>query len=190
MYETLRHDLRRMYEETSGRRWRRVIEIIRSPSVHGVVVFRFRTWLRARPIPLRLLLAPLSVYLDYRMRSAWGIEIHTGAQIGKGFSIVHNGGIFISSQSVIGENFTIAHDVTIGTGGAGPRSGAPIIGNNVTVNAGAKVYGKIRVGNNVRIGPNTIVNKDVPDDSLVHLPAMQIVSFGRFYRNTQTQAGT
>ncbi len=181
MYETLRQDLQRMYEGTSGPRWRRVTEIIRSPSVHGVVVFRFRTWLRARPFPLRLLLAPLSVYLDYRMRSAWGIEIHRGAQIGKGFAIVHIGGIFISSQSVIGENFTIAHDVTIGTGGQGPRSGAPIIGDNVTVNAGAKVYGRIRVGNDVRIGPNAIVNKDIPDGSLVRLPAMQVVRFGRFY---------
>ncbi len=185
MYEILRHDLQRMYEGTSGRRWMRIVEMIRSASVHGVVVFRFRKWLRARPFPLRVLLAPLSIYLDYRMRSAWGIEIHTGAQIGKGFSIVHNGGIFISSQSVIGENFTIAHDVTIGTGGQGARSGAPNIGNGVTVNAGAKVYGKIRVGNNVRIGPNTIVNKDVPDDSLVHLPAMQVVSFGRFYSNRE-----
>jgi serine O-acetyltransferase len=182
MYEAFRHDVRRMYETTSGPRWRRITEVARSASMHGVAVFRFRTWLRQQPFPVKLLLAPLSMFLDYRMRMAWGIEIHRGARIGKGLLIVHNGGIFVSSQSVIGENFTMAHDVTIGTGGGqGPRSGAPMIGDNVTVNAGAKVYGKIRVGNNVRIGPNTIVNKDIPDNALVHLPPMQVVTFGRFY---------
>ena len=185
MYELFRHDVHRMYETTSGPHWRRITEVIRAPSLHGVAVFRFRTWLRTKHVALKLLLTPLAMFLDYRMRSAWGIEIHTGARIGKGFLIVHNGGIFISSQSVIGENFTLAHDVTIGTGGQGPRSGAPIIGDYVMINAGAKVYGKVRVGNNARIGPNAIVNRDVPANALVHLPPMQVVTFGGFYNAGQ-----
>ncbi len=187
MSSLLTYDIHRMYETTSGSRLSRIIQLARSCSLHGVIVYRFRHWLRTQPMIVRILLAPFSVYLDYRMRMAWGIEIHSGAVIGKGFLIVHNGGIFVSSRAVIGENFTLAHDVTIGTGGQGPREGAPVIGDNVTINAGAKVYGKIRVGHNARIGPNTIVNRDVPDNGLVHLPPMQVVSFGGFYGAAQKE---
>jgi serine O-acetyltransferase len=181
MPSSTRNDLQRAYDMTSGQKLRRIVECIRSASIHAVIVFRFRHWLRTQSILVRILCSPFSLYLDYRMRSAWGIEIHSGAAIGGGLVIVHHGGIFISSRSIIGENFTIAHDVTIGTGGQGPRDGAPVIGNNVTINAGAKVYGKIQVGDNARIGPNCVVNKSVPANALVHTPSMHVVSFGSFY---------
>jgi serine O-acetyltransferase len=123
------------------------------------------------------------------MRSKWGIEIHGGAKIGGGFVIVHHGGIFISSRSVIGEDFKIAHDVTIGTDGTGENYGAPTIGDNVGVNAGAKVNGKINIGHNVRIGPNAVVNRSVPDNALVHTRSMQIVVFPNLYgKRSQNQS--
>ncbi len=182
MFPALTADLLRAYETTTGSRLRRNIEMLRSPMVHAVLVFRLRDWLRHQTVLFRIALAPVAIFLDYRMRSTWGIEIHRGARIGKGLLIVHQGGIFISSQSVIGENFTVAHDVTIGTGGKGPRDGAPIIGDNVTINAGAKVYGKIRIGNNARIGPNAVVNRNVPDNALAHTPPTTIIRFGSFYK--------
>lgn len=72
-------------------------------------------------------------------------------------------GIIVSHNAVIGENCTIFHQVTIGEG----RGGAPVIGNNVLIGAGAKVIGGICIGNNVKIGAGCVVTKDVPDDATV-----------------------
>ena len=111
------------------------------------------------------------------MKVKWGIEIQTGAKIGGGFLIFHYGGIFIGSGVVIGENCQLSHNVTIGIGSPGTRHGFPTIGNNVAINAGAQIYGKIRIGNNVRIGPNTVVNTDIPDNAIVHHLPMRVVIF-------------
>lgn len=103
------------------------------------------------------------------MRSKWGIEIPRAANIGYGLYIGHNGGIVISSQVIIGKNLNISQGVTIGISGKGERRGVPIIGDNVYITPGAKIFGKITIGNNVSIGANAVVNKDVPDNSIVVL---------------------
>lgn len=72
-------------------------------------------------------------------------------------------GIIVSHNAVIGENCTIFHQVTIGEG----RGGAPVIGNNVLIGAGAKVIGGIRIGDNVRIGAGCTVMQDVPNNTTV-----------------------
>lgn len=70
-------------------------------------------------------------------------------------------GIVINKDALIGENCTIFQQVTIGA--VQGKVGAPIIGDNVYIGAGAKILGNIKVGNNVKIGANTVVTKDVPD---------------------------
>lgn len=72
-------------------------------------------------------------------------------------------GIIVSHNAVIGKNCTIFHQVTIGEG----KGGAPLIGDNVLIGAGAKVVGGIRIGNNVKIGAGCVVAKDVPDGATV-----------------------
>ncbi len=67
---------------------------------------------------------------------------------------------------MIGKNCTIFHQVTIGEG----RGGAPVIGDNVLIGAGAKIIGGIRIGNNVKIGAGCVVMQDIPDHTTV-LPA-------------------
>ncbi len=111
----------------------------------------------------------------------WGIMIQPGAQIGGGLHIYHFGGIFIGEQVKIGENFSLSHDVTIGLAGEGPRRGAPVIGNNVYVASGAKIYGKITVGNNVRIGANAVVDRSIPENALVQVVKPQVVRFPTQY---------
>ncbi len=177
----LKTDLARMYETTTGSTLSRVIEMYRTPGVHAIIIYRVRRWLKGKNLILRVMLTPLFLYLEHRMRSKWGIEIHSGAQIAGGFIILHHGGIFISSRSTIGRDFSIAHDVTIGTDGRGSKLGAPTIGDNVAINPGAKVHGKIRIGNNVRIGPNAVVNRNVPDNALVHVRSMQVAIFPSLY---------
>ena len=66
--------------------------------------------------------------------------------------------------------------VTIGRSGHGENYGMPVIGDDVYIAPGAKLFGKIRVGDNVKIGANAVVHRDVPDNAVVASPGFQIVS--------------
>ena len=72
-------------------------------------------------------------------------------------------GIIVSHNAVIGANCTIFHQVTIGEG----KDGAPSIGDNCLIGAGAKLIGGIHIGNNVKIGAGCVVVDDVPDGATV-----------------------
>jgi serine O-acetyltransferase len=96
-----------------------------------------------------------------------GIEIHPGAQIGRGFFIDHGMGVVIGETAVIGDNVLLYQQVTLGGTGLEKGKRHPTIGNNVVIGAGAKVLGNITVGDNSYIGANAVVIKDVPPDSTV-----------------------
>jgi serine O-acetyltransferase len=180
----IKQDVLRTYVSEEGSPFKKIIECYRSPGVHAITVFRFGHWLLARPLPVKLLLTPLYLWLDHRMRAKWGIQIQRRARIGAGFYIGHYGGIFVSDRATIGENCNISQGVTVGVAGEGARRGAPQIGNNVYMGPGAKINGKIRIGNNVKIGPNAVVTHNIPDDALVHVRPMQVVVFpGRYARD-------
>lgn len=177
----LMQDLKRSYGLTPGRPIRRAFECYRSPGVQAVVAFRFSQWLRAQPFVVRFLLKPLSAFMNYRVRVQWGIVLAPEATIGPGLHIFHFGGIFVGEQVVIGDNCSLSHDVTIGLSGEGSRRGAPTIGNNVYIAPGANISGKIRVGDNAKIGANTVVARNVPDNALVQVAPMRIVTFPTHY---------
>lgn len=84
-------------------------------------------------------------------------------KIGPGFVMIHGFMTIINSEAIIGSNCTIMHNVTIGGG----NNGVPIIGDNVTIGAGAIIIGGIKIGNNVKIGAGAVVVDDVPDNSVV-----------------------
>lgn len=86
-------------------------------------------------------------------------------------------GIFISSDSSVGEGCTIFHQVTIGSNKVKDSKGygAPTIGNNVLIGAGAKIIGNVKIGNNVRIGANCCVTVDVPDNATVVMDKPRII---------------
>lgn len=96
-----------------------------------------------------------------------GIEIHPGAQIGKGLFIDHGMGVVIGETSIIGNNVTLFQGVTLG--GTGKETGKrhPTLGDNIVVGAGAKVLGNITIGSNSYIGANAVVLRDVPPNSTV-----------------------
>jgi serine O-acetyltransferase len=86
-------------------------------------------------------------------------------------------GIFISQRAVIGKNCVIFQQVTIGSNSLkdSQKIGAPVLGDNVYIGAGAKIIGKITIGSNVRIGANAIVVMDIPDNSTVVMNKPRII---------------
>jgi serine O-acetyltransferase len=99
----------------------------------------------------------------------YGLEINANTKIGNGFRLVHPYNITISPYAVIGRNVNIFKGATIGTSDTSweKRRGSPIIGDKVQIGINSTIIGKIRVGNNVVIAPNSFVNKDIPDNSIV-----------------------
>lgn len=105
--------------------------------------------------------------LYLHIRQHYGIDIPSTAHIGPGLYIGHAGGIILHSDAVLGANCAITHGVTIGVGGRGEGRGVPRIGDGVFISAGAKVYGRIEIGDYVMIRPNATVSRSVPALSAV-----------------------
>lgn len=93
---------------------------------------------------------------------------------GPGLCLVHYGTIVVSNLAKVGSNCRLHPSTSIGD-----YNGAPVIGDNVYIGPGAKIYGNIKVGNNVAIGANSVVNKDIPDDVIVGGIPARILSHAR-----------
>lgn len=98
-----------------------------------------------------------------------GIEIHPGAEIGRRFVIDHGAGVVIGETSVIGDDVTLYHDVTLG--GVAPcvdsesqvgQKRHPTIANGVIIGSGAQILGPITVGEHSRVGANAVVACNIP----------------------------
>ncbi|MFV0465710.1 MAG: serine O-acetyltransferase EpsC [Lachnospiraceae bacterium] len=105
--------------------------------------------------------------ISQRAARRTGIEIHPGAEIGKGFFIDHGAGVVIGETTIIGDNVTIYQGVTLG--GTGKESGKrhPTIKDNVMISAGARVIGSFTVGENSKIGAGSVVLEEVPPNCTV-----------------------
>ena len=118
----------------------------------------------------------LARYLCERAKRKTGIEIHPGATIGDDFFIDHGSGVVIGETTIIGNNVTIYHGVTLGGTGKDKGKRHPTVGNKVVIGAGAKVLGPINIGDNSKVGSNSVVLKDVPAGATaVGIPARNIV---------------
>lgn len=106
------------------------------------------------------------VRLEYLMnRSHISIPVQT--TIGPGFFIGHLGRVIINGNSIIGCNVNVSTGVTIGQINSGSKKGCPTIGNNVWIGSNAVIVGKIHIGDDVLIAPNSFVNFNVPSHSIV-----------------------
>jgi serine O-acetyltransferase len=104
------------------------------------------------------------------------IQIPYTAKIGEGFYIGHFGRVIINGDAIIGKNVNIATGVTIGQESRGKRQGVPTISDNVWIGTNAVIVGKITIGTDVLIAPNSFVNFDVPDHSIVVGNPARIIS--------------
>ena len=104
------------------------------------------------------------------------IKIPLGTKIGRGLFLPHFSGIVINGKSVIGKNCTIYQNITIGSK-KGENGDAPMIGDNVVIATGAIIIGKIKLGINVMIGANSVILKDVGDNSVVAGNTARVIIF-------------
>jgi serine O-acetyltransferase len=137
------------------------------PGVHALWAYRVahRMW---RTPSLRL---PARL-VSQLARAATGIEIHPGARLGQRLFIDHGMGVVIGETAVVGDDVMLYHGVTLGGRSLNRGKRHPTLGDRVTVGAGAKVLGPVWVGDDVQIGANAVVVKDVPAGAVaVGIPA-------------------
>ena len=160
MLESIRRDIRAARERDPAAPT--TLEVIFCyPGVHAVWGHRISHWLwhrRAR-VPARAF-AELTRILT-------GVDIHPGAILGDGLFIDHATGVVIGETAEVGDDVTMYHGVTLGGSGREHGKRHPTVGDRVTIGAGAKVLGAIKIGEDSRIGANAVVVKPVPPSSVV-----------------------
>ena len=106
-------------------------------------------------------------FLSEKAKRKTGIEIHPGATIGKRLFIDHGIGVVIGETAIIGDDVLIYHGVTLGGISNKKEKRHPTIGNRVVIGCGAKVLGNIIIGDDAKIGANSVVLKDVENNTTV-----------------------
>jgi len=125
----------------------------------------------------------LARFISHFGRWITGIEIHPGAHIGRRFFIDHGMGVVIGETSLIGDDCTLYHGVTLGGTSWAKGKRHPTLGNRVVVGAGAKILGPIEIGDGAKVGSNAVVVKPVPAGATaIGIPARIVESHenGRF----------
>ena len=173
MFESLKGDIRAVYDRDPA--VRSTLEIIFCyPGFHAMLFYRMSHALWQRKFYF------LGRFLSHIGRFLTGIEIHPGARIGRGFFIDHGMGVVIGETAEIGENCTLYHGVTLGGTSWAKEKRHPTLGNNVIIGSGAKVLGPFKVGDDSKIGSNSVVVKEVPDNStVVGVPGRVVMSAGK-----------
>jgi serine O-acetyltransferase len=176
MFETLRQDLCRWVVpgQVADEATLTPLTVLRlfwqHMPVRATALFRLACWFKHRRIPF------FPGFLQRLNYLLFGLEIPSGADIGGGLYIAHPIGTVIMPKR-IGRNCSIIASVTIGMRN---EWAFPEIGDNVTIGAGARVLGGIRVGNDVTIGANAVVIRDVPDGAtVVGVPGQVIKIYGQ-----------
>jgi serine O-acetyltransferase len=147
------------------------------PGFHALVIHRLSHWLWKKGIYLP------ARFISYMGRIVTAIEIHPGAEIGRRFVIDHGTGVVVGETSIVGDDVTLYHSVTLGGTSPADNSGSqvgqkrhPTIKDGAIIGSGAAVLGPITIGENARVGANSVVTKDVPASvTAVGMPARVVM---------------
>lgn len=149
---------------------------INQAGVQVLLVYRFGRW--RMKLKSKLLRAPLSILyrqLEKHVRFKYGIELPYTVELGDRVIFEHQHGIVIHGNAIIGNDCIIRQGVTIGNKNLDAPFDAPSIGEYVNIGAGAKILGKVVIGDRVTIGANAVVTTDLPDNAVaVGIPAKVI----------------
>ena len=153
---------------------RNIFEVLIYPGVWAVWLHRVARFFYFIKLPV------LPRVISQFSRFVTGIEIHPGAKIGKRVFIDHGMGVVVGETAIVGDDCIIYHGVTLGGTGIYKGKRHPTIGSNTVIGAGAKVLGNITIGNGCKIGANTVLLKDLPDNSTaVGIPAKIVAQDGK-----------
>ena len=155
LWQQWRADVRCVFERDPAAR--STLEVLTTyPGVHAILLHRIssRLWLSGWRYPARL--------LSFVARLISNVDIHPGARIGQRFFIDHGACVVIGETAEVGDDVTLYHGVTLGGTSWNKGKRHPTLGNGVLVGCGAKILGPITIGDNARIGANSVVVQAVP----------------------------
>ena len=172
MLKAIQQDLQAVFDRDPAATSR--LEVIFTYSgFHALLAYRIAHWLKSFGVPF------IPRAISQVARWLTGIEIHPSAKIGTGFFIDHGMGVVIGETAEIGDYVTLFQGVTLGGTGKERGKRHPTLGNHVVVGAGAKILGGITIGDNVKIGANSVVLKNVSANStVIGVPARVIKTQG------------
>lgn len=170
MFEYVKADVECVTGAVSGP-IRKLGAILFTPGLHAVVLYRLSRWCHLHHLdPVAMLIGYLSFVLT-------GAQISRRAVIGKGLTIYHPQGTVIGADAVLGERCILVQGNTIGQlYGGGDR---PTIGNRLYAGAGARILGKVTIGDDVRVGANAVVTRSLPDRARVVVDPPRVLTEGR-----------
>lgn len=162
MFDNLIADTRRLrLTKTKGAPWYVIESLLFENGYQAVVLHRLAHWFKRRRIPvLGPLIARINLFLT-------GCDVAPGADIGPGLLIAHGTGLVVGGYAKLGKNAILLHGVTIGSPNPDRIERMPVIGDDVFIGAGAKLIGGITIGDQVFIGVDAIVTRDIPSRSRV-----------------------
>lgn len=141
---------------------RTLLEVLTAyPGIKAILIHRIAHFFWKLQMPF------IPRYLSDISRDLSNIEIHPGAEIGRDFFIDHGTGVVIGETAKIGNNVTLYSGVVLGGTSLKREKRHPTLGNNIVVGTGAKILGPITIGDNVKVGANSVVVTDVPPNSVV-----------------------
>ena len=173
MFKNLRYDIRAIKSRDPAARSSLEVLLLYS-GLHALLWYRIAHWFYRHHCFF------LARFFSQSGRLWTGIEIHPGAQIGRGLFIDHGSGVVIGETAEIGDDCTLYQGVTLG--GTGKHTGKrhPTLGNGVMVGSGAKVLGPFKVGDRAKIASNAVVLEEVPSDATaVGVPARVVRIAGK-----------
>jgi len=150
---------------------RTLVEVLTSyPGIKAVLLYRIAHFFWKLNVPY------IPRYISDIARELTAIDIHPGAEIGSEFFIDHGAGVVIGETAEVGDNVTFYSGVVLGGTNLEQKKRHPTLGNDIVVGTGAKILGPITIGNNVRVGANSVVVNDVPEHCVVVGVPAKIVS--------------
>jgi serine O-acetyltransferase len=172
MFKAIKADLQAVFDRDPAAT--STLEVILTyAGFHALLAYRISHWLKSYDVPI------LPRVISQLARWLTGVEIHPSAKIGTGFFIDHGMGVVVGETAEIGDYVTLFQGVTLGGTGKERGKRHPTLGNHVVVGAGAKILGGIMIGDNVKIGANSVVLKNVPANStVIGVPARVIKTQG------------
>lgn len=160
MFKLIKEDINTIYQRDPA--VRSTAEVIFCyPGFHAMLFYRPAHWLWSKKFYFA------ARFLSHIARFLTGIEIHPGAKIGRRFFIDHGMGTVIGETTEIGDDVTLYQGVTLGGVSLKKEKRHPSLMNNVVVGSGSKVLGPFTVGENAKIGSNSVVVKEVPAGATV-----------------------